>query len=337
MSTEERPPKRPRNDYGSSDASGPPALQRSTDYWFDDGNIILQVESTQFRLAKSVLAMHSSVFRDMFSLPLPQDEPLVDGCPVVILCGDRSEDWTHLLAAVFPLQLFRTRNPTLDQLSAILRLSKKYDIPLPRSDCVRRLKCEFPTTLAEHDQLDTGWMHIEIPGDLSITQALVHLVNLAREVGLFSILPLLLYDIIIAAEPGENDHDNPNVLHHALRKLSTADEIACLRFHVRLMQPYHQTPLKWIESVPCVECTAAPKCSVKIDLLLGLALNAPNALIHEFLTQWDSHDDWSSKVCEKCLIVAKAVHETARQKFWDRLPSFFELPEWEELRKMDFE
>jgi hypothetical protein len=78
------------------------SLVRSTEYWFYDGNIILQVESTQFRLAKSVLSMHSSVFRDMFMVPLPADEPTVENCPVVILTGDTAQDWTCFLGAIYP-------------------------------------------------------------------------------------------------------------------------------------------------------------------------------------------------------------------------------------------
>ncbi|KAJ7037774.1 hypothetical protein C8F04DRAFT_952254, partial [Mycena alexandri] len=77
-------------------------LIRSAEYWFDDGNIILQVESTQFRLAKSTFSMHLSVFRDMFTLPLPANEPTIENCPVVVLPGDTAEDWTLFLGAIFP-------------------------------------------------------------------------------------------------------------------------------------------------------------------------------------------------------------------------------------------
>lgn len=93
------PAKRRRTD--DADAPEIPLL-RSTEYWFDDGNIILQVESTQFRLTKSMLSMHSTVFRDMFMMPLPADEPTVENCPVVVLSGDSPQDWIHLLGAMYP-------------------------------------------------------------------------------------------------------------------------------------------------------------------------------------------------------------------------------------------
>ncbi|KAJ6584635.1 hypothetical protein B0H19DRAFT_1227316 [Mycena capillaripes] len=129
-----------------------PQFLRSPEFWFDDGNIILQVESTQFRLAKSVLSMHSSVFCDMFMMPLPANEPTVEGCPVVILSGDTVQDWVHLLGAMYPKSLMEDL-PCPELVAAILRLSIKYDLPLFRKECLRRLKTEFPTTLEEFTAL----------------------------------------------------------------------------------------------------------------------------------------------------------------------------------------
>ena len=75
---------------------------RSPDFWFDDGSVVLHVESTQFRVHRSVLSANSEVFRGMFSLPQPTtvDRDLVDGCPVVRL-ADKVVDWTHVLKALY--------------------------------------------------------------------------------------------------------------------------------------------------------------------------------------------------------------------------------------------
>ncbi|KAF7365476.1 BTB domain-containing protein [Mycena venus] len=91
-------PRTKRRRTDDADAAGTP-LVRSPEYWFD---IILQVESTQFRVAKSVLSKHSTVFRDMFMMPLPADEPTVENCPVVVLPGDTAKDWTLFLGAMYP-------------------------------------------------------------------------------------------------------------------------------------------------------------------------------------------------------------------------------------------
>jgi len=76
-------------------------LTRSPDYWFEDGSIILQAESTQFRVHKSLLARHSAVFKDMFEVPRPADgEPLVEGCLVVHL-SVTAEDVEHMICSLY--------------------------------------------------------------------------------------------------------------------------------------------------------------------------------------------------------------------------------------------
>lgn len=58
---------------------------RADRVWFDDGNVVVQAEQTLFKVHKSILALHSTVFKDMFSIPQPppEGEIMVEGCPVV--------------------------------------------------------------------------------------------------------------------------------------------------------------------------------------------------------------------------------------------------------------
>lgn len=77
-----------------------PTVERSPTFWFDDGNIVLQTSNTLFRVHKSVLKFHSTVFSDMFTVPQPDDQPTVDGCPVVELT-DEDEDWDSLLSILY--------------------------------------------------------------------------------------------------------------------------------------------------------------------------------------------------------------------------------------------
>ncbi|KAF7296492.1 hypothetical protein HMN09_01055900 [Mycena chlorophos] len=190
--SDERPPKRARALSGFEE--GAPAV-RSTKYWLDDGNVILQVESTQFRLNKSTLSFYSPVFRDMFSLPLPPDEPLVENCPVVVLAGDRSEDWLYLLEVMFPPEYRPDKKPTITELAAVLRLSQKYDIANFRRGCLRRLNGEFPTSLTEFDKVFGDWTFMDPGNDDSISM-FSQVINLAREIRLSSILPAAFYLLV---------------------------------------------------------------------------------------------------------------------------------------------
>lgn len=85
-------------DPGIQIASSTPSP--SSEFWLSDGNVILQAESTQFRVHKSVLSMHSTVFRDMFTVPQPDEQPKVEGCPIVHL-SDAARDVDCLLGAFY--------------------------------------------------------------------------------------------------------------------------------------------------------------------------------------------------------------------------------------------
>ncbi|CCM06578.1 uncharacterized protein FIBRA_08856 [Fibroporia radiculosa] len=48
-------------------------LQPDKEFWFEDGNIVLGVETTAFRVHRSLLSRSSDVFRDMFDIPQPEN------------------------------------------------------------------------------------------------------------------------------------------------------------------------------------------------------------------------------------------------------------------------
>lgn len=82
-----------------SDSNAQSDATRS-EVWFDDGSVVLQAANVQFKVHRSVLCRHSSVFRDVFSMPHPRDEPTVDSCPVIHL-QDSAEDLKHMLLALY--------------------------------------------------------------------------------------------------------------------------------------------------------------------------------------------------------------------------------------------
>lgn len=73
---------------------------KCTKLWFKDGNIVLIVKSTAFRVYRGVLAAVSPVFSDMFAAPRLLSGDRVDGCPVVRL-DDAVEDMTNFLQVLF--------------------------------------------------------------------------------------------------------------------------------------------------------------------------------------------------------------------------------------------
>lgn len=64
-----------------------PELTRCAELWFDDGSIIIKVEETLFKVYRGTLMQQSELFRDLLTLPQPNDAETIDGCHVVWLEG----------------------------------------------------------------------------------------------------------------------------------------------------------------------------------------------------------------------------------------------------------
>jgi hypothetical protein len=86
----------------------PDSRTKHADLWFCDGSVILQADSTLFRVHMSQLSRRSTVFSDMFTLPQPPvmtthamlADETHEGCPVVKLY-DSAEDVANLLLALY--------------------------------------------------------------------------------------------------------------------------------------------------------------------------------------------------------------------------------------------
>lgn len=77
-----------------------PQIHKSGDLWLPDGNIIIVAsDDIAYRVHKSFLALHSEVFRDLFSAEGTSADQTFEDCDVVRL-PDSSEDVCHLLKAL---------------------------------------------------------------------------------------------------------------------------------------------------------------------------------------------------------------------------------------------
>ena len=75
-------------------------VKRAEGLWFEDCGLIIQAETTVFRISGAILATHSVVFHDMLSFPKPHDADTIDGCPLVVL-PDAAKDVDSFLRAIF--------------------------------------------------------------------------------------------------------------------------------------------------------------------------------------------------------------------------------------------
>ncbi|KAF8639384.1 hypothetical protein AX17_001540 [Amanita inopinata Kibby_2008] len=190
MSTLNAPPK-PRRTFSN--------LIRS-DFWFDDGNLILIAGPAAFKVHRGQLERHSEFFNGLLSLPLPQPQSqevtLIDGCIWVEL-HDRPEDVFYFLKALYDGLYFKSPQANdFSAISSVLRMSTKYLVDHLRQRCLTRLDLDWPATLS-------GWDHREQAATDEYGRYLPRLtcahpvlvVRLALEQDIPSVLWAAMYDL----------------------------------------------------------------------------------------------------------------------------------------------
>ncbi|KAJ7246369.1 hypothetical protein C8J57DRAFT_1360344 [Mycena rebaudengoi] len=319
--------KRRRTDSTDATETSEQPIIRSTDHWFDDGNIILQIQFTQFRLYKGILSLHSSVFRDMFSIPLPPDEPMLEGCAIVALSGDTVQDWIYLLNAIYPRDPHPPIAvvPSLAIVSAFLRLGKKYDFTRFRKDALLRLKVEFPSTFTDW-QKRVPYRQIKFEEDLEIS-----VLMLAREMGLYSVLPTVYFDIVCVPNMKRKIRDGDDA-----SGLSPAERLVCLQGYLKILELQADTIFEWLYGQGPIGtlCTTVEKCSAgRKDI--KCVIQEPRFPEIWVGDQWEA--GWDGCLCNSCANEGKQMFNSQKKACWDKIPSMFGLPDWPELLTSDFE
>ncbi|KAJ7145835.1 hypothetical protein C8R44DRAFT_972818 [Mycena epipterygia] len=310
-----------------ADSDAPPAKRQRTyssitrsDIWHDDGSVVLQAESTQFRIHWSVLSLHSSFFRDMRGLPQPPDQPSIEGCPVIEL-SDTFIDIEHLLKVLYDPLIFSQESLPFPLIAAIVRMGRKYDFKNLLTAAVERLAYENPTTLEEADRLicvgQGGENSYSSTRIISYHGILFDTVTLARENNLFAILAAAYFRVVLFTIPVGD------------ATLSFVDQRVCILAIRKIMEAQwkQKHPWDWLSSDDCAEgCTDALTCArMKKNFLRS-------GLMHGKLLVLMKMGPESRRFCAACDLHYVKLMAEARQELWDKLPSFFNLPPWTELK-----
>ncbi|KZP10321.1 hypothetical protein FIBSPDRAFT_838656 [Athelia psychrophila] len=301
---------------------------RSQSLWLEDGNVVIQAEATQFKVYRGLLALHSPIFKDMFALPQPPSgEQLVEGC--LVRLSDAAADVSIVLETICLRKWVASGEPLpLEVITAFLRLGSKYEIEALRSEALNRLFFEFPSDLAGIDKVFFG----EGSGTMikfEVDWKFIDFVNLVREHNILSILPFALYWCCKTwsatdLEKGQRRTDN------TISTLHPVNERACLRAYLEILKLKHITFDWLICPQSCYSgCTSRDRCSVARDKLLKSTF-FPVAL-RGWINTW--RVSYEIGQCNACILVAKRLHNSGRQKAWDALPGAFGLPAWEELNE----
>ncbi|TCD68379.1 hypothetical protein EIP91_010888 [Steccherinum ochraceum] len=316
--TDSRPAKRSRSDIAYEPSIN---YERSKDFWFADGNVVLVAQNTAFRLHQGVLGRKSAIFQDMFAIPQPEDADIYEGCPKVEL-SDAAEDIEEMLAVLYDgdslLNTFDTKLKRPAVISAWLRLGTKYQLDLLRDEAMKKLAQRYPETLKDYD----AWVTQSNPSDesrWSQERGDIIAVNLARKFDLHGLLPaafLACSQLSIKRLVVDPEHTGPD--YEDLTILSFADLRRCLsgreQLHDFYMSRYHFPPT----------CRSSASCESTIKVLKE---EAWDELFEEYLQtplrsfEWAEH----TALCSACVRSFSISDLEERERMWGLLKSIFKL------------
>ncbi|KLO08389.1 hypothetical protein SCHPADRAFT_893904 [Schizopora paradoxa] len=310
-------------------ASGPTPNKK---VWKSDGNIVLATDKHLYRVHKSVLSENSLVFRDMLDLASPDSDdgeksPEGDGAsengpnsweglPVVRL-RDKDEELEYLLRALYSRRFFRVHEQsTVPIVTGLLNLSNKYDVPDLRYDVVKHLQRYFPSTLEEYKLRDNHkiFAHFD-DADLHRLLALAHHCN-ARVV-----LPVLFY---LCALVDERLYENIYASHvppHVFQIIREGGK----KLRTGTWEVIDRGSRKRTSGQDC----SSKSCKARRGYYYV-------AEYYKFCrTPFDDDDNKSKDVryfCANCKYAAFSRISCVPGELWEKLPSFFDLPEWNVLK-----
>ncbi|KAJ6453759.1 hypothetical protein C8R45DRAFT_631001 [Mycena sanguinolenta] len=298
---------------------------RVEDLWFPGTDLVLRAGNRLFRVSGGILAARSAVFRDMLSIPQPDTQPLIDGCPVVVL-HDAPADTEYFLKAIFDSGFFE-RPPalaTLDVVAGVLRLSTKYDVEYLRLRALLHLSATLPRSLAEYDSRGGSRPFRQ---EKSAVFAAFTLLLLVHELDLSWALPAALYFASCFAVKhvidGFSFHGRHIELPRSLQRTLLIGQNS-------LMVAQNHLIFRCFRILPSAGCLSRERCQDTTRTVYD-AITAYTAPFPLGVVSPAGGETMASLLCAPCALAMEQEHQAARQTVWDELPAMFELGSWEDL------
>ncbi|KAJ7104978.1 hypothetical protein C8R44DRAFT_715631 [Mycena epipterygia] len=284
-------------------------LVRSPDVWFDDGTVVLQAETTLFRVYRGVLAAQSPIFRDTFAIPQPPTQDTYEGCLLIVL-HDSPDDLKEFLLAIHDAGYFFNHPVSgIETLSAMLRLSTKYDVEHIRSRMISILTTLYPSSISAFLNRKPPAGYVEMDEDDFIA------LKLALCCDILVVVPAILYECCRYPATALLSAD-----------ISLADKKKCVDAVQSFMDNTCRTAHSFLFEGPAT-CTDSLRCDR--HRLRWIRHNG----LPQFRKIFARDFSWNSiKLCENCTAVGKEHFSVQRAAVWDSLPDIFDLPSWEVLK-----
>ncbi|KAF8639534.1 hypothetical protein AX17_001439 [Amanita inopinata Kibby_2008] len=325
-------------------------LTAHSDLCFPDGNIALLADGCHFLVHKGLLARHSPILAgalkalDGTSLNCFHDQPILQ-------VQDSSQDLAFFLLALYDgISHLKYDVNDFGNVSAVLRLSTKYQTKRLRKDILEGMSTVWPRSLAQWEVREANATSAN--GVYEPRKFLPHpimVINLAREVDAPYLLPSAFYDLS-RCYPSDtaagykcprtqethclSEPDLTNLLkgkEHASRFLSTfiVNELEGRESALTCLYKNDADPLRRRHCQAAFEAITfeilrdvnGVVCHRSSDPLFAIM----DAELMQTREDSSGRYDMTMRVCEFCRSEFSAVVDAAREEFWRRIPQWFGL------------
>ncbi|KAJ7052905.1 hypothetical protein C8F01DRAFT_997400, partial [Mycena amicta] len=294
-----------------------------SDIWFDDGSLVVEAESTQFRVFRGALEYHAPGIKELLDDP-QRDALQVDGTPVLVP-SDSAADLEHVLRKLFYHSYPDSEPLQLEVILAFARIGKKYGMDMLFNNAVTRLTAVFPATLDAW--MDAGQRRARAAVSCNTNswvryECAVATLILARKLDIQRLLPqIFLY------------FSYPNkfglLLSESAAAVADKDKATILAGFQRRLRAHRNVLFDWLEEDPAC-FLQGEECRVR-RLEIGMTIWRPDEAGASLA--WKKR--WGEGLCRTCQEAAKTSHELGAKAMWDGIPAMFNLPPWEELLAED--
>ncbi|KAI0314591.1 hypothetical protein OF83DRAFT_436044 [Amylostereum chailletii] len=332
-SNEELAAKHPRTEEGAPDASALP--EKYKELFFDDGNIILQCQDAIFRVHRSVLSVHSEVFRDMFAVGTPQDS-LAEGVAVVHM-PDPAEDMYHLIKMFYFANHVRNQN-TMDMrfLTGLLDISSKYMVDFVQTEIGGYLRAYFPSSLSEFQV-----SYESLDATLTVSDC-IRAIRAGIKHNIPEILPVAYYrcsqfppKAIFRGYTGDAPAEGETVVTLPMEALETCilGRHQLVREKRIIMDDYIR---KYLDNTYERHCSQALMQQfvayfVGENKMVNGYENDVHLFNRERVAMCMGKEELLDLICRPCQLEWIDEEDIGRGMLWRRLPSFYGLGTWAEL------
>jgi len=292
-----------------------PPTQHPT-FWDSGGDVIIQIETTLFKLQRTSLIRQSEYFHRLLQhdevkgVPKQDD---IDVLPIYRVSKTNVHDFEALLTAMDSAVLvnYLLECPTFEVVASILRVSTVLDFPKLREYAVHCLKDAWPDQLEEFS-VSSKWLEYSAAA-----------VQLAKDCDVPDIRKRALYELV----------RRPGFPENATNTLSKSDISLLCRAKENVGDEWWNVMLKE-KRVACVQ--KRPQGGTSLACLGFPPMRSTLPRNAEFLIQ-RAKDPISGfqeaieapwrPVCQSCVEAKRADWRKQRLKFWSKLDEWFELNE----------